>query len=76
LGSDCDSNGNFVQGNNFSICVNPDSEDEARRVFDALAQGGTIAMPLEKTFWGSLFGMLTDKFGINWMVDIAIEQCK
>ena len=74
LGSDCESNGDFVQGNNFSICINPDSEEEARRIFNALAEGGNVAMPLEKTFWSPLFGMLTDQFGINWMVDIAVEQ--
>lgn len=74
LGSDCDNSENFIQGSNFSICVNPDSVEEAHRLFDALSQGGTITMPLGQTFWGSLFGMLTDKFGVNWLVDIAIDQ--
>jgi PhnB protein len=74
MGSDCDGSGNFVQGNNYSICVTPDSAEEARRIFDALSQDGLITMPLEKTFWGSLFGMLIDKFGVNWMVDIAVNQ--
>jgi PhnB protein len=74
MGSDCDSNTNFVQGNNFSICVTPDSVEDAGRIFNALAVGGKIIMPLEKQFWGSLNGMLVDKFGINWMVDMALEQ--
>ncbi len=64
----------IVAGNNFSICVNPSSEDEARRIFDGLAAGGYVAMPMGKTFWDSLFGMLTDKFGINWMVDYELPK--
>lgn len=57
-----------VMGNNFSLSVNTDSEGEAKKIFDALSSGGKVTMPLEKTFWGALFGMLTDKFGIQWMV--------
>ena len=41
---------------------------DTRRLFDALAEGGTVQMPLAKTFWTSSFGMLTDKFGVPWMV--------
>ena len=74
MGSDCDSKVNFVSGNNFSICVSPDSFEEAQRIFNALADGGKIIMPLEKQFWGALNGMLVDKFGINWMVDMALEE--
>ena len=59
----------FVAGNNFSILITPKSEEEARRLFEALSTGGTVTMPLEKTFWASLFGMFIDKFGISWMVD-------
>ena len=63
-----------VAGSNFSITITPDNEAEARRMFGALAEGGTIGMPLEKQFWGSLSGALTDKFGINWMVDYSLEE--
>lgn len=59
---------NFKKGNNFSISVNTDDKAEADRIFNQLSAGGQIKMPMEKTFWGSYFGMLTDKFGINWMV--------
>ena len=52
----------------FSLALNYPSADEARRIFDALAQGGTITMPMEKTFWTQAFGMLTDRFGTPWMV--------
>lgn len=61
-------------GNNFSISVNTDDEAEARRIFNALSQGGNITMPLDKTFWNAYFGMFTDRFGINWMVNCNLEQ--
>jgi PhnB protein len=56
-------------GNNFSISVTADSKEEAKSIFDALSAGGNITMPLADTFWGAYFGMFTDKFGINWMVN-------
>lgn len=59
----------FSMGNNFSISVNTESTQEADQLFNGLASGGQITMPLAKTFWGAYFGMLTDKFGINWMVN-------
>ena len=65
-----------VDGNNIQLSVNVDSEEEARKVFGGLAEGGRVNMPLEKTFWGALFGMLTDKFGINWMVNYDYNQQK
>ncbi len=58
----------YVQGNNFSVSVTADSKEEADRVFNSLSQGGEITMELEMTFWGDYFGMLIDKFGVNWMV--------
>ena len=56
------------EGSNFSISINASSKEEATRIFNELSVGGTIKMPLEDTFWGSLFGMFTDKYGIHWMV--------
>ena len=64
----------ITDGNNIQLSVNTDTEEEANRVFNGLAEGGRVNMPLEKTFWGALFGMLTDKFGINWMVNYDYEQ--
>jgi len=61
-------------GNNFSISINAGSEAEATRIFEGLSAGGTVKMPLNKTFWGALFGMFTDKFGIYWMVNYDYEQ--
>lgn len=60
-----------VAGTNFNINLEPDSRDEADRLFAALAEGGQITMPLADMFWGAYFGSLTDKFGINWMVNYA-----
>ena len=58
-----------VFGDVFSISIAPDSEEEATRIFNELSAGGEVAMPLEKTFWNALFGTLTDKFGVQWMVN-------
>ena len=58
----------LVKGNNFSISISMDSQDEADRIFNGLSEGGKITMPLGKTFWGDYFGMLEDKFGVNWMM--------
>lgn len=57
-----------VAGNNFSLSVNADTDAEVDKLFNALSAGGKVTMPVSKTFWGSYFGMLTDKFGIQWMV--------
>ena len=46
---------------------------EGKRVFDSLANGGEVEMPFDKTFWGAMFGMLTDKYGIDWMVNCQLE---
>ena len=59
----------FNKGNNISLSVNTDSREEAERLFNGLSEGGTVTMPLADTFWGAYFGMWTDKFGINWMVN-------
>ena len=56
------------EADNFSIAVSPDSKDEADRIFGGLANGGTVEMPLADAFWGDYFGMLRDRFGIQWMV--------
>jgi PhnB protein len=61
-------------GDNFSVSINTDSEEEATRIFNGLSVGGKVTMPLNKTFWGALFGMFTDKFGIHWMVNYDYEQ--
>jgi PhnB protein len=54
--------------NGFALSVTVPDAAGARRVFDALADGGTVTMPLGKTFFAPLFGMVTDRFGVMWMV--------
>ena len=58
----------FVLGNNFSISVTANSKEEADTLFNGLSDGAKITMPMASTFWGDYFGMLTDKFGVNWMI--------
>jgi PhnB protein len=54
---------------NISLTLGLNDTDAAKKYFDNLSQGGTVTMPLDKTFWAEAFGMVTDKFGINWMVN-------
>ena len=61
----------LVKGNNFSVSVTAETKEEADHIFNGLAAGGTVTMPMNDTFWGEYFGMLTDKFDINWMVSFA-----
>ncbi len=56
-----------TEGTNFSLLINVVEVFVLNEVFNNLAQGGTITMPLQDTFWGARFGMITDKFGIRWM---------
>jgi PhnB protein len=53
---------------NFSLSIHYPSLDDGQRVFDALAEGGKITMPLGQTFWSERFGMLVDRFGTPWFV--------
>jgi len=57
----------------FSLSLAVADEAEADRVFAALAQGGQVQMPLTKTFWSPRFGMLSDRFGVGWMVSVAAQ---
>jgi len=57
----------FHLGNNFYVSVHCESQEEVERHFAALGENGKVQMPLQDTFWGSHFGMLTDQFGIQWM---------
>ena len=54
--------------------INFDNPDEEEKVFNALVEGGRSTMPLQDTFWGSKFGMLIDKFGINWMMNCELKK--
>ncbi len=66
----------FTVGTNHYISINLDSseQDKAKQLFDALSKGGSIEMPLDKTFWGALYGAFTDQFGIKWMINCQLEE--
>ena len=64
----CGPSGSF---NGFSLSLAVATQAEADRYFNALAEGGKITMPLGQTFWSPRFGMLEDKFGIGWMVNVV-----
>lgn len=55
-----------------SLALQVATEQEATRAFHALAEGGQVTMPLGKTFWSPCFGMLVDKFGLGWMVNVHV----
>jgi PhnB protein len=57
------------RGNDFYITLEPDTAEEAKSLFQALAFRGNVAMPLRQTEWAELFGELTDQFGVQWMVN-------
>lgn len=60
-----------TRGGAMSVSLSGDDADELRGYWEKLAAGGTVTMPLEKQMWGDEFGMLTDRFGIAWMVNIS-----
>ncbi len=59
----------------FSLALSAATEGEAERAFAALADGGNVTMPLAKTFWSPRYGMVSDRFGVAWMVMVAAEPC-
>ncbi len=61
-------------GNMITLSINLDDEQEQKDIFNALAAGGKVTMPLDKTFWGAIFGQLTDRFGIQWMLNCEGKQ--
>ena len=53
----------------FSVSLNVDTTAEAERIYGALAENGTVTMPIQQTFWAARFGMLVDRFGTPWMIN-------
>jgi len=75
MGSDSHTSmGPLTAGNNYSVSIQADSEAEADRLFNGLSAGGRVMMPMGKVFWGAYFGMFTDKFGIQWLVNHDYNQ--
>jgi PhnB protein len=74
MGSDVpEKMGKVTTGTNFYISLSTDSQEEADKLFNGLSAGGHVFMPLGKTFWGSYFGMLKDKFDVQWMVSYDVN---
>jgi len=61
----------IVIGNNITISITADTREQADHFFSKLSEGGKVTMPMDQTFWGSYFGMCTDKFDINWMISFG-----
>ncbi len=61
----------FVEqpGNNVSLSIELSDADEQSRIFEAFSKGGKVDMPLQDTFWGARYGMVTDRYGIHWMLN-------
>lgn len=71
MGSDAPESMGAQADGNGTISLSGDEVDEIRGYFDKLAEGGQITMPLELAPWGDYFGQVTDRFGVNWMANIA-----
>lgn len=61
----------FQQGNNFAVSIDTADEEQAFSVFSSLSEGGQVLMLFEEAFWGGKFGMLVDKYGVNWMLSLV-----
>jgi PhnB protein len=70
MASDAVSEDPFEGIRGFALSMNYETVEEAQRVFAALGEGGTVQMPLQQTFWAEAFGMLVDRFGTPWMVNV------
>ena len=66
--------GHYAKPQGISVSLSLNDPEKGERIFNALAQGGTVQMPFEKTFWAAGFGMCIDRFGIPWMVNCDEEH--
>ena len=74
MGADTPPGGEHHPGDNIAVSLSGDDGDELRGYWSKLSDGGTVFVPLEKQMWGDEFGLCADRFGIQWMVNIAGEQ--
>lgn len=70
MASDCPPGMPLTRGTNIQLSLDFNDTSECEKLFAALSQGGTVAMPLQQTSWAHRFGMVTCRFGINWMVNV------
>lgn len=74
MASDSNTPADTAGGGAVNLSLNIDDANQLEKVFNGLAQGGSVTMPLQDTFWGARFGMLTDKFGIKWMLNHELRK--
>jgi PhnB protein len=74
MSSDTPNQMDLTPGSNLSISLSGTDEPELRRYWAMLSDGGTVAMPLGPAPWGDTFGMCSDKFGVNWLINIAVPE--
>ena len=74
MASDTPKGMEYKPGTNYSMSLSGDNEAELRGYFEKLSVGGTVTMPLEKAPWGDTFGMVNDKFGVQWLVNITAQK--
>ena len=71
MAADTPNSMDYKPGTNFSMSLSGENENELRGYFEKLSEGGTVTMPLEKAAWGDTFGMVQDKFGVSWLVNVT-----
>ncbi|HWZ18039.1 MAG TPA: VOC family protein [Ktedonobacteraceae bacterium] len=74
MASDTPSRMEYRAGTNMSMSLSGDNEAELKAYFEKLSAGGMVTMPLEKAIWGDSFGMCTDKYGVQWLVNITAQK--
>lgn len=74
MASDTPDRMDFTAGSNFSISLSGTDEPELRRYWAMLSDGGTVAVPLGPAPWDDTFGMCSDRFGVNWLINIAVPE--
>ena len=74
MASDTPNRMEYKPGTNFSMSLAGDDESELKGYFDKLSAGGKVTQPLVKAMWGDTFGMVTDKFGVTWLVNITAPK--
>ncbi|MEO8854991.1 MAG: VOC family protein [Ginsengibacter sp.] len=74
MATDCVREEGLINGNSVSLCLNCSSEKEIKSLYEKLSAGGKANHPLEDTFWGALFGDLTDKYGNSWLLNYSRKQ--
>ncbi|MEU4427733.1 VOC family protein [Actinoplanes sp. NPDC024001] len=74
MGADCPPGMDFQPGNTMTVCLSGDTGDGLHELWQKLAEGATVTVPLEKQMWGDEFGQMVDRYGVQWMVNIGQPQ--